>query len=475
MRCLYCKRAYSFRNDDGHGIYCSPKCAIDALGSLDYKQYLLKMDVLLQEKVIEFLDSKKYLNAIICAEGCKSLAPDIKGEIGYRCLNFPNAHVDSARGKTILKEAVIEGSLKSAKLFFSYNFSPNLSNSAFTQMVKILLPYIEDMKNEFNKMFNSFDKLKVLEDIGLKFDNQSVIRGKVDSFIQQKRLVLLLEEYELALTKNLKKYELALTRKANAKTAEEFLAAADLFDSLANKNFKDAIEQSSICRNMGLQLKIDFAEQQREKAQSFEDYLGVIELYLELNDFNVENANSWIEFFYLKADSELDKELISLPSTYDDCIREINLLETKGFVYSGQLREKFRGKIEALWSKALLQVFSAKNIDELRRAKRVLAQFITLKTNEAKKMIRIVEDKRTKIEQISDFLLAIVLLLVVASGGIGCIMTAKVGGSILIAAVFCFSVVFICLSAMSSICFKNVLQRIAFKIYPVIWKCCDKH
>ena len=59
MRCRWCGKAYTFRNGDGLGIYCSKKCAVDDWGQEEFPAYLEKTDSLLLEITAQNIKEKK--------------------------------------------------------------------------------------------------------------------------------------------------------------------------------------------------------------------------------------------------------------------------------------------------------------------------------------------------------------------------------------------------------------------------------
>ena len=417
MRCLWCGDSYTFRNDEGHGVYCSKKCAIDDLGKHKYHEYLKQIDILLQEKVIQDIEAKQYLSAIICAEGCKNLPVDLKGKIGHYCLKIPNRNIDQSWGKMILKEAVLAGSFASAKLFLLHNPFTNLSCSAYSKMAKLLLPYFESMEKDFYSASDSIEKLDALEQISLKWKGSSIVRGKIFEFIQKRKNDFFQAEYDTALkckngaktadkyfkaaklfnilaNKDFKdarlqveicrniayqiEYDNALRQKTNAKTAKAYFKAAELFDALTNKDFKDTRQQVEICRNMGIQKKIDFATKMEKKAYKFEDYLSLLILYLELTELKVENANLWLEVFYQKAVDKLDASCS--PKSYEQCMRLLDMIAEKGFRKASTLRRRYIEKIEKQWKQVSSYAISAKCEAEFYTAIRHLIKFKSLKT-----------------------------------------------------------------------------------------------
>ena len=417
MRCLWCGDGYTFRNGEGHGVYCSKKCALDDLGKNKYREYLKQIDILLQEKVIQDIEAKQYLSAIICAEGCKNLPVDLKGKIGHCCLKIPNRNIDQSWGKMILKEAVLAGSFASAKLFLLHNPFTNLSCSAYSKMAKLLLPYFEFMEKDFYSASDSIEKLDALEQISLKWKGSSIARGKIFEFIQKRKNDFSQAEYDTALKcKNSAKsadkyfeaaelfnvlankdfkdarqqveicrniayqieYNNALRQKTNAKTAKAYFEAAELFDALINKDFKDTRQQIEICRNMAIQKKIDFATKMEKKAYKFEDYLKLLILYLELTELKVENANLWLDIFYSKAIETL--KLYSSPESYGACMQLIDMIAEKGFSKASVLRQCYMETIEKLWEQASSNAVHANNKEKFYEAIRCLKKFKSIKT-----------------------------------------------------------------------------------------------
>ena len=164
-----------------------------------------------------------------------------------------------------------------------------------------------------------------------------------------------------------------------------------MFDALADKNFKDSEKQAAICRNLALQIKIKFANQQEQKAQTFENCLDSILLYLELNDLNIENADSWFEHLYSKAISSLDS--CNSPDSRKRCMQKIKTISSRGFPQAELLRKSYSERIETLWQQALVQAENAKTEDECKAAINFLEKFKNFKKEKAAEAIKTVEKK----------------------------------------------------------------------------------
>ena len=430
MSCRWCGRKYTFRNGEGFGVYCSKKCAVDVLGQTEIPDYLDKTDALLQEITNQYIKEKKYLNAIISAEGCKNLPADIKGQIGHYLLTITNRNINAAFGEKLLKEAVIAGTADSAKLFLQHYLFADLSCPAYSETAKLLLPHFETLEKEFFSASDSPEKIDALEKILHKWQGCSIAQDKISCFIQQKRTDFIQAEYdasvkqkEKAVTadeyckvaelfdaladKNFKdsekqaaicrynalqiEYEAAVKQKEKAVTADEYCKVAELFDALADKNFKDSEKQAAICRNLALQIKIEFANQQEQKAQTFENCLDSILLYLELNDLNIENADSWFEHLYSKAISSLDS--CNSPDSRKRCMQKIKTISSRGFPQAELLRKSYSERIETLWQQALVQAENAKTEDECKAAINFLEKFKNFKKEKAAEAIKTVEKK----------------------------------------------------------------------------------
>ena len=186
-------------------------------------------------------------------------------------------------------------------------------------------------------------------------------------------------------------YEAAVKQKEKAVTADECCKVAELFDALADKNFRDSGEQATACRNMALQIKIQFAGQQEKNAKSFEDCLDSILLYLELNDLNVENADSWFEHLHSKAISSLDS--CNSPDSHKRCMQKIKTISSRGFPQAELLRKSYSERIETLWQQALVQAENAKTEDECKAAINFLEKFKNFKKAKAAEAITTVEKK----------------------------------------------------------------------------------
>ena len=430
MSCRWCSRKYTFRNGEGFGVYCSKKCAVDDLGQTEIPDYLDKTDALLQEITNQYIKEEKYLNAIISAEGCKNLPADIKGQIGHYLLTITNRNIKAASGEKLLKEAVIAGSADSAKLFLQHYLFADLSSPAYSETAKLLLPHFETLKKEFASASDSPEKIDALEDILHKWQGCSIAQDKISCFIRQKRTGFIQAEYDVIVEqkakaqtsaeyykvaelfdaladKNFKdsgeqaaicrynalqiEYEAAVKQKEKAVTADEYCKVAELFDTLADKNFKDSGEQATACRNMALQIKIQFAGRQEKNAKSFEDCLDSILLYLELNDLNVENADSWFEHLHSKAISFLDT--CNSPDSRKRCMQKIKTISSRGFPQAELLQKSYTERLEALWQQALIQAENAKTEDECKAAIDFLEKFKNFKKGKAVEAIKTVEKK----------------------------------------------------------------------------------
>ena len=430
MSCRWCGKKYTFQNGEGLGVYCSKKCAVDELGQTEIPDYLDKTDALLQETTAQYIKEKKYLNAIISAEGCKNLPADIKGQIGHYLLTITNRNINAAKGEALLKEAVIAGSADSAKLFLRHYQFAALSCPAYSEMARLLLPHFETLEKEFSSASDSPEKIDILEEILQKWQGCSIAQDKISCFIQQKRTDFIQAEYdaivklqakakttaeyckvadlfEILAEKNFKdseeqaaicrnnalqiEYDAATKQKEKAVTADEYCKVAELFDVLAEKKFKDAGAQAEMCRNMALQKKIDFAVLQEQQAQTFEDCLDVILLYLELNDLKVENTDSWFEHLHSKAISFLDT--CNSPDSRKRCMQKIKTISSKGFPQAELLRKSYSERIETLWQQALVQADNAKTAEECKAAIDFLEKFKNFKKDKAVEAIKIVEKK----------------------------------------------------------------------------------
>ena len=374
MRCRWCGKAYTFRNGEGLGIYCSKKCAVDELGQEEFPAYLEKTDALLLEITAQNIKEKKYLNAVISAEGCKDLPADLKGQVGNLYLDSTNRNIQSARGKKLLEEAVLAGSAESAKLFLRRYPLAGLSCSAYAERVKFLLPSFAAVEKEFDCASDTPEKIDVLENILHQWQGYAVDCNEISQFIRQKRTFFLQQEYDAV-----------LKQKEKAETADEYYKTAELFDALAEKYFKDAAEQAADCRRAALQKKIESVAQKKQKAQTFEDFLDVVLLYLELQELNVENVSAHFQDLSSRAAASLAN--CNSPERHKQCMQKIRMINSKGFPDAELLRKSYSDRIEVLWRQALQKAGNAKTEDEYKDAIDALKKFEKLKKDRATAVI----------------------------------------------------------------------------------------
>ncbi len=111
LRCIWCKKPYTFRNDDGFFEYCSKVCAAKELEKENLAGYAKNAPANLVKKLCEAVANQEYLRAVLISEGLPELPPEASAKIGKILFCGLAGEPDSNRGLTLLRKAAEGGAI----------------------------------------------------------------------------------------------------------------------------------------------------------------------------------------------------------------------------------------------------------------------------------------------------------------------------------------------------------------------------